>query len=260
MQKYLILFILLIFIAFNSGCKTQTKYYYPGTLIPNESVAQLRIKKTNFFGKVAVHPWFQLFSKEEEEWNTWDINFELEPWKSFPNNFEKLWSLEKRSKFKDYKTGDYKKIYQWGYIAKNRIFSFMGADGGKVVMEWRGDEAERIKRILIVPQAYPYIFDYRTWPGPNSNTYIAWVLKKAKVSFDLPAQMIGKDYYGLIGGGFTTTRKGIQIETPIVGLKLGLKEGIEVHIFGFTLGLAPRWPFIKTPFNNIKTLKPKPMK
>ena len=47
--------------------------------------------------------------------------------------------------------------------------------------------------------------------------------------------------------GNTSTRTGVQAETPLLGLKLGLLDGVELHFIGFTLGIDT-WPLaIKTP-------------
>ena len=43
-------------------------------------------------------------------------------------------------------------------------------------------------------QHYRYKDRYLPWPGPNSNTFVAWVLRKAGVEFDLPWKALGKDY------------------------------------------------------------------
>src|SRR5947209_8250000 len=58
---------------------------------------------------------------------------------------------------------------------------------------------------------------YRYWPGPNSNTYPAWVLREAGVAGELPPKAVGKDYLGIVGAGVTTTQFGVQVETPLVG-------------------------------------------
>jgi hypothetical protein len=72
-----------------------------------------------------------------------------------------------------------------------------GVGGGpaQLAVEWNGDIAAKIVSILQnVPQEYPYRDRYLPWPGPNSNTFVAWVLRKAGIEFILPWQAIGKDY------------------------------------------------------------------
>ena len=42
---------------------------------------------------------------------------------------------------------------------------------------WQGEQARYlIERIRTSPQHYPWCSKYRYWPGPNSNTYVQWIL------------------------------------------------------------------------------------
>lgn len=109
---------------------------------------------------------------------------------------------------------------------------------------WRGEEGERaaacVKRVG--PEVKRYIErHYVFYPGPNSNTFGDVVLRRCKLSASLPATSVGKDWRGLIGAGITSERTGVQIETPVAGLKVGLKEGIEVHVIGLSFGVD-LWP------------------
>jgi hypothetical protein len=79
------------------------------------------------------------------------------------------------------------------------------------------------------------------WPGPNSNTYVDVMMRRCKLRADLPATAIGKDFRGWIGASWTSGGTGFQIETPLVGVKLGLTEGVEVHILALTIGVD-WWP------------------
>jgi hypothetical protein len=48
----------------------------------------------------------------------------------------------------------------------------------ELIAEKRGPEAEApIPRIDAASRAYPWTGEYTTWPGPNSNTFTAWVLR-----------------------------------------------------------------------------------
>jgi hypothetical protein len=58
---------------------------------------------------------------------------------------------------------------------------------------------------------------------------------------DLPAPSIGKDYRGVFGVSGTSGGTGVQLETPLVGAKVGLTEGIEAHVLGMALGVDV-WP------------------
>ena len=72
-----------------------------------------------------------------------------------------------------------------------------GVGGGPAVLhaEWQGDVALQIYSIIKKSQgAYPHCHSYLPWPGPNSNTFVAWVLREAGVAFALPWKAIGRNY------------------------------------------------------------------
>src|SRR2546421_11235837 len=74
-----------------------------------------------------------------------------------------------------------------------------------------------IKRIDKAAHDYPYANTYTLWPGPNSNTFTAWIARAVpELQVDLPATAIGKDYIGSnfvssapSGSGFQFSRAGI---------------------------------------------------
>ena len=70
----------------------------------------------------------------------------------------------------------------------------------------RGDEAQAlIPAIEQAVQAYPYVTEYEAWPGPNSNTFTAWVIREVPgLDVALPSNAIGKDYLGDPAGGRST--------------------------------------------------------
>lgn len=109
---------------------------------------------------------------------------------------------------------------------------------------WRGEEAEAAAACIekVGPQVKSYIEShYVFYPGPNSNTFGDVVLRRCKLSASLPSTSVGKDWRGIIGGGVTSERTGLQLETPLVGVKLGLKEGFELHVIGLSFGVD-LWP------------------
>ena len=109
---------------------------------------------------------------------------------------------------------------------------------------WRGAEGERAAACVakVGPEVRSDIQrHYVFYPGPNSNTFGDVVLRRCKLSASLPSTAIGKDWRGLIGAGITSERTGVQVETPILGFKIGLKEGIEIHILSLSFGVD-LWP------------------
>ncbi len=65
-----------------------------------------------------------------------------------------------------------------------------GLEGGK------GSLAERVVNFMgNVEKVYPYLDTYHYYPGPNSNTFTAWVIEQfPEMNFRLPWNAIGKNY------------------------------------------------------------------
>jgi hypothetical protein len=107
---------------------------------------------------------------------------------------------------------------------------------------WRGAEAERGIACL-EREAPKWIdeLDYRFYPGPNSNTFGDVMLRRCDLHAGLPSTSVGKDWRGGFGITGTTEGTGFQVETPVLGFKLGLKEGFEIHIIGLSFGID-LWP------------------
>ncbi len=60
---------------------------------------------------------------------------------------------------------------------------------------WTGAEARQIAYILRESwEYYPHRHFYRAAPGPNSNTYVAWVLRQAGIEYKLSWRAIGKNF------------------------------------------------------------------
>jgi hypothetical protein len=91
--------------------------------------------------------------------------------------------------------------------------------------------------------------DYWPIPGPNSNTYVDTMLRRCDIHVDLPTTAIGKDYRGPIGISKTSGGTGVQLESWVVGLRLGLKEGVELHVLSLGVGVDFWPPAILVPVN-----------
>lgn len=116
--------------------------------------------------------------------------------------------------------------------------------------EVRGAAAEPlIPRIEAAAQSYPFAAEYRAWPGPNSNTFTAWITRAVpELEADLPSTAIGKDY--LPGGVFAAAPSGRGLQFSVAGLfgaTAGLVEGVELNVLGLTFGVDPWPPAIKLP-------------
>ncbi len=120
-----------------------------------------------------------------------------------------------------------------------------------IVSDVRGDSAnEIIKRIGHAVRSYPHADEYRVWPGPNSNTFIAHVARGIpELRVDLPPTAIGKDYIPK-GGFFAQTPSGTGYQFSlfgVFGLLVAAEEGLEVNILGFTFGIDPLDLAVKLP-------------
>ena len=108
---------------------------------------------------------------------------------------------------------------------------------------------ELIERIGAAAAAYPYASTYHVWPGPNSNTFTAFVLRSAGgVRVDLPSTAIGKDYLGAALAARTPSGTGWQVSLyGVLGLLAGAEEGVEVDVLGLTFGVDATPISVKLP-------------
>jgi hypothetical protein len=91
--------------------------------------------------------------------------------------------------------------------------------------------------------------DYRIWPGPNSNTFVATVLRAVpELGAELPPNAVGRDFRPLPYAGLSDSRTGIEANLwGLLGIKIGRVEGIEVNVLGLVAGLDWRHPAVKLP-------------
>lgn len=126
---------------------------------------------------------------------------------------------------------------------------------------WFGAEPELLKdvrgpgvdalidRIEASVQNYPYAGTYRIWPGPNSNTFTAFVLRDVpELRVDLPPTAIGKDYLGALPVALTPSGTGGQVNLlGVAGVAAGWEEGVELNLLGLTFGVDPASLSLKLP-------------
>lgn len=116
-----------------------------------------------------------------------------------------------------------------------------------------------IDRIHAAAKDYPYAEEYRIWPGPNSNTFIAHLLRAVpELGVDLPAHAIGKDYIGSRVMATTPSRTGAQVSLfGALGIAAGWEEGLELNIIGLSFGINPRRLGIELPMlGDVSVLDP----
>jgi hypothetical protein len=100
--------------------------------------------------------------------------------------------------------------------------------------------------------SYPHADTYRSYPGPNSNTFLAHIGREVpELKLDLPANAIGKDYRPLGNpAGLSPSGSGLQFSLlGLLGASVGVQEGVEFNILGLNFGfdlnsIGLRLPFV----------------
>lgn len=199
--------------------------------LPDRPLVQLRYADLpSVLAPFAVHSWLATWDPEEGRWHRWEV------WQSAgagPGDFAHV----RRDLF-------------------SRPDAFLGSGGESWVgAEWHGEEATRlIETLRAEAPHYAYKDSYLAWPGPNCNTFTAEMIRAAGVGgADMHPRAVGKDFVGLGGAGvgLSPSGSGVQAETPLLGLKLGLADGIELHVLCLTFGVDFWPPAIKTPLGRL---------
>lgn len=196
---------LVVFVVGLAGCVILPRSLEPP---PNDetTVAVLTGTLGRPLDDIARHPWFAVRKKGAKDWETYEVGgggSESDPF---------------------HHHGGYRKPILHGL--------------------WRGEEADRAAACIEreAPAVKHHIeSSYIFYPGPNSNTFGDVILHKCGLHASLPSTSVGKDWRGVIGAGWSSEGTGIQIETPLIGFRIGLKEGIELHVLGLAIGVD-LWP------------------
>ncbi len=123
----------------------------------------------------------------------------------------------------------------------------------KIIAELSGPKAEAaIRKIDAAARAYPYKDSYTLWPGPNSNTFTAWIGRATpELKLDLPPTAIGKDWLDITKGEIVAkapSGTGYQLSIAgLFGVLAGVEEGLELNVAGLTVGVDPLDLAVKLP-------------
>lgn len=121
----------------------------------------------------------------------------------------------------------------------------------QIVFDRRGDGVDAmIDKVRAAVATYPYPHEYRAWPGPNSNTFTAYIARQVpELSLDLPSNAVGKDF--LPGGAlFAAAPSGSGFQMSLYGLAgilIAADEGLEVNLLGLNIGVDVAVPALKLP-------------
>ena len=141
----------------------------------------------------------------------------------------------------------------WGHVHRGLMDWNDPVGGGptEFVKEWRGAPAKRFLACIEErAPTYEHRSTYRAWPGPNSNTFVEAMLRECDLAWTLDGSAVGKDYRGIIGASLSSGGTGVQLEPPVVGILLGLDEGVQVHALALTFGVDVWPPAILTPLGD----------
>jgi len=133
----------------------------------NQSVVSLWASNIPNLGAIAVHHWFVIDDcGEQSRWEVWQTANVI------CNDIGE----------------------SWDHLHRDLLPLEQGMRNGAAykLEQWTGETARQlIQRIRSSPEQYPWCSKYRYWPGPNSNTYVQWVLLGR---YSLGRKGLGKHY------------------------------------------------------------------
>lgn len=132
-----------------------------------ECVVQLRCAPLPFLGFLADHYWFVVTEEGSGACHRWEV------WQSKNAGGHSIGHVHC-----DLKNPD----------------ADVGGGPSRVVAEWHGAAALALRGVLERPEDYPHCQRYHYWPGPNSNTFAAWVLRRAGIEYRFDRRAIGRNY------------------------------------------------------------------
>jgi hypothetical protein len=146
-------------------------------------------------------------------------------------------------------------VVGWGQPVRSNGWAPDGrwfGDVPRVIVDVRGAQAAALipnVKAAIDNYIYRNSGDYRLWPGPNSNTFTAAVLRAVpELAATLPPNAVGKDFRTYPYLGLTDSGTGVEASMwGLLGVKIGWVEGIELNFFGLVAGVDLRHPAMKLP-------------
>jgi hypothetical protein len=119
------------------------------------------------------------------------------------------------------------------------------------LVDLRGEGVDAlIAKVEAAVREYPYPATYRAWPGPNSNTFTAYLGRGVpELRLVLPPTALGKDYLpGSLPASPSPSGTGVQLSLfGLAGLLVGWEEGLELNLLGLTLAVDVKRPALKLP-------------
>lgn len=186
-----------------------------------QAIVQVYAARTyGWRGRWAVHPWIIYKRSGETRYTRWDVVGWRAP-----------------------------AVVQRDYAEPDGLWYGATPD---VLVDHRGEGVDAlIDAIEQAVASYPYPNEYRSYPGPNSNTFLAHIGREVPaLGLDLPATAIGKDYRPLTAPiGRSATGSGVQFSVlGLLGVSIGWQEGLEGNVLGLHFGLDLNPPAIRLPW------------
>jgi hypothetical protein len=144
----------------------------------------------------------------------------------------------------------------WGSPIRHNAHAADGrwySNAPEIVASLTGEDAARLIPAVeraIADYRYSKSGDYRLWPGPNSNSFVAHVLRGVpELGATLPSNATGRDYApGIVAVDLAPDWRDIHVTLGgLFGFALGVRSGIELHFAGLVAGFDLANPAIKVP-------------
>jgi hypothetical protein len=197
--------------------RTVTSTFPAAAAYPQARILVMAGRTRGWKGVVAVHSWIVVKGENEPAWRRYDVT-------------------------------------RWGEPVRLNWWppDLYFGERGSIVLDISGARAQAlIPRIDDAIKSYQYADygDYRIWPGPNSNTFVATVLRVVpELQVALPSNAIGRDFRAWPYLGLTDSGTGVEANLwGVLGVKLGLVEGVELNVLGLVAGLDLQNPGLKLP-------------
>jgi hypothetical protein len=165
-------------------------------------------------------------------------------WIAYRQEGESKYTLYEAHRFTPYVTGRALRTCQKYYPDRKW-------HGGEptLLFELRGDKAEQAIE-GIEDAVSTYRDGYRLWPGPNSNTLVAHLVRSVdELQVDLPPTAIGKDFlpgWGILAPAPSGTGWQVSLGGAL-GVLVAFEEGIEINLLGAVFGVDLDPPAFKLP-------------
>ena len=183
----------------------------------NQAVVRIYAARAyNWRGLFAVHPWLLIKEKGLD-------------------NFQRIEIL-------GWRQGSLGKIS----IKNGGLDSNWFGNPAELVHELSGRQAEiAIPKIYQLIKDYPYKEDYKAYPGPNSNTFMSYIVENTnEIVTTLPPLAIGQRY-PIEGKIISWSTDPIKFQISLwghFGFVIGQNEGVRFFLFGVEWGINP-WLF-----------------